>query len=102
MAKLMGIQMWEEATESLRLLFVDKYFGKDSEQYWISDDIGGVLFVNDYFFNLSDIVGFLKYNYSVKKMFEYYDYSLKCAEKEEAPINIKNYKKLKNGERKLP
>jgi hypothetical protein len=42
MVKLMGIQIWEEATESLRLLFVDKYFGKDPEHYWIADDIGGV------------------------------------------------------------
>jgi hypothetical protein len=101
MVKLMGIQIWEEATESLRLLFVDKYFGKDPEHYWIADDIGGVLFVNDYFFNLSDIVDFLKYNYSVKKMFEYYDYSLKCSQENKVPINIKNYIKLKNGKRKL-
>jgi hypothetical protein len=93
--KLMGIQMWEEATESLKLLFIDKYFGKDPEFYWIADDIGGVLFVNDFFFDLSDIVDFLKYRYSPNKMFEYYDYRLRLQTKNKLPINIKSYKKLK-------
>ena len=93
--KFMAIQMWEEATENLKLLFVDKYFGKDAEVYWIADQIGGVLFINDFFFDLSDIVDFLRYNYSLKKMFEYYDYRLRMQEKNQFVINIKNYKKIK-------
>ena len=84
--------MWEDATGSLKLLFVDKYFGRDAESWWVADGIGGVLFVNDYFFDLNDIVEFLKYGYPAKKMFEYYDYRLKLQEKNKYPVNIKNYR----------
>ena len=98
--KLMGLQMWEEATESLKNLFVDKYFGKDaSDVDWVAQDIGGVLYVNDYFFDLSDIVDFIKYNYSPKKMFEYYDqrlqHQMKNIDTGTPFINIKSWKKLK-------
>jgi len=82
--------------DNLSKLFVKKYFGKDAtEVYWVADMIGGVLLVNDYFFNFDNIKDFLIYGYSKKKMFEYYDYALKMSEKNESPINIKNYKKLK-------
>lgn len=101
MAKIMGLQMWEEATESLKDVFVDKYFGGDvSDVYWIADDIGGCLAVNDYFFNLSDIVDFIKYGYSKNKMFAYYDerlnHQMKNEDKDIPFINIKNYIRLKN------
>ena len=92
---------WEEKTAILGDYFVEKYFGEkgEVEYYWIADDIGGVLSVADYFFNLSDIVDFIKYHYTRKLMFEYYDYALeyytqKKHKKDDYLINIKNYKKL--------
>jgi hypothetical protein len=86
---------WERATENLKEYFVARYF-KEADYYWIADEIGGVLHVNDHFFNLKDIVDYIKYNYSQNKMFEHYEYVMKCAEEKEIPINIKSFYKLKN------
>jgi lipid-A-disaccharide synthase-like uncharacterized protein len=63
--------------------------------FWIGGVIGEVLAVNDYFFNLQDIVDFIKYNYTKKSMFEYYDYNLELRSEDKYPINIKNYRQLK-------
>jgi len=88
------LQRWINETKKLGDLFVVHYFGRDAESYWIADDIGGVLYVNDYFFNLSDIFAFLRYRYSKNKMFEYYEYQMKCIEDKKIPINIKSYRHL--------
>ena len=89
-----NLQRWTNETKELGDLFVLHYFGKDAENWWVADEIGGVLYVNDCFFNLSDIVDFIRYHYSKSKMFEYYDYRLKCTEKKKLPINIKTYRQL--------
>lgn len=86
---------WQQSTVDLSQYFVNHYFGRDTEAYWIADDIGGCLYVNDYFFNLGTMVDFIKYSYSKNKMFEYYQYTLDCNDKKKIPINIKNYRHLK-------
>lgn len=88
---------WNKITNELAEYFIIKYFGKleDCEYWWIADDIGDVIFINDYFFNLSDIVDFLKYKYSKKDMFTYYDYRLAMDTKDKNPICIRDWKKLK-------
>ena len=76
-------------------LFVEKYFGKDAEYYWIADEVGGCLYVNDRFFNINDIVNFIRYRYTPDQMFEYYDKELESKEKGQDYFpNIKNWKKL--------
>lgn len=88
---------WEEATQKLTDYFVSTHFGKkgDCDVYWIADDVGGCVHVNDYFFSLQDIVDFLKYGYSTDQVFEYYAYDLNCAQDgEENPICIRDWKKL--------
>lgn len=95
------LKEWEEKTSQLTDYFVERYFGKkeDVDYYWVADDIGGCLSVADYFFNIEDIVDFIKYHYSKDMMFKYYDYQLdyhsKKKTKNDYLINIKNYKKLK-------
>lgn len=76
--------------------FAKKYFGKDSDSWWIADDTTGVFCVNDYFFTVSDMYEFLSNKYSKKLMFEYYDYAVEAREKNKEKLSIKNYKKLKN------
>jgi hypothetical protein len=88
------LKEWERATENLKEYFISKYF-TETEAWWVSDEIGGVLYVNDHFFNLEDIVDYIRYNYSKDKMFENYEYKMKCIEEKVIPINIKNYKLLK-------
>lgn len=95
------LKEWENKTLQLGDYFVKRYFGKKEnvEYYWIADDVGGVLAVADYFFNLNDIVEFLRYHYSKDMMFKYYDYALEYHSRKHSKgdylINIKNYKKLK-------
>lgn len=94
------LEDWQKASDELCDWFAEKYFGQDNESWWIADEIGSVLFVNDYFFNLSDIVDFVRYEYSRKMMFAYYDYRLefqsdKKYKNDDYLINIKNYKYVK-------
>lgn len=91
------IKQWEEATQDIATHFAYKYFGKDvTDYYWISDTIGDVYAINDYFFSLDEIVDFLKYKYSSKDMFEYKDYKLNCYNNNiKSVLNIKNYRELK-------
>ena len=86
------LTLWQDATEQLKEAFIKKYFGKDAEYYWIADCIGEVLYVNDRFFGLTDIVDFIQYRYTADQMFSYIDYRLDLQEKGESPINIKNWK----------
>lgn len=86
------LKNWSESTEAIGDFFVLRYFGRDADSHWLADDIGGVLYVNDYFFDLQQVLDFLKYSYSKNKMFEYYDYQLQCNEDKKLPINIRTYR----------
>ena len=89
------IKQWEKASDDLAKYFVKKYFGKDaSETYWIANDIGGCMVVNDYFFAMENMVDYLRYKYSVEDMFAHYDYDLESVSAGLSPINIRNWKKL--------
>ena len=86
---------WERATINLTQHFVDRYFGRNTEACWVAEEVGVVANIGDYFFNVGDMVDFLRYNYTRKAMFEYYEYDLKCLENKESPINIKAWRHLK-------
>jgi hypothetical protein len=92
------LKQYEVAVQELAEYFAKRYFKKDYEMYWVADEIGGTLCVNDYFFDVYDIAYFVKYNYSAKDMFEYYDEKLKVKMIDINAFfpNIKNYRKLKN------
>lgn len=89
------LKNWEVVTDQLAEYFAYLYFGTDTETWWVAGNIGSVYYINDRFFSAQDMVDFIKYKYSAKKMFEYYDYALDLAMEEKIPINIRNYKKLK-------
>ena len=91
---------WENQTQLLADNFMSKYFCKgkkaDVDFFWVADEIGGVLSVSDYFFDLSDVIDALRYNIPINKLFSFYDYQLKCyEEKKEKEYNMKNWAKLK-------
>ena len=88
------ITEWEDFNNKLAEYFANKYFGKDTEVWWVAGESGGVLYINDYFFSPQDMIDYLRHSYSKCKMFERYDYALACHEKGESPINIKNYRHL--------
>jgi len=83
---------WEQYTQRLTQFFILFYFG-EADWYWIGDEIGGTIEVNDYFFDTNDMVNFIRYKYSKKKMFAYMD---ELAENNfERKSSIKNWIKLK-------
>lgn len=85
---------WEHAAHVLAHYFTARYFGNAATGlHWVADEIGGVWCVADYFFDLSDMVAFVRYSYSHKMMFEYYDYRLANYEADYI-ISIRDYKKL--------
>lgn len=86
--------VWEQATSELTGQFIDKFFGKNATWYWVADQIGGVLSVNDYFFNLWDLVEFERYKVTKKQMFDYCEHKEDCMLKAERPMNIHSYLKL--------
>lgn len=87
------IKDWEYATDSIAEEFARKYFGRDAELWWVADQVGGVLFINDYFFNIDRMVDSLKYKATRKQMFDYYDMELEhmSTRKNDHPVNP-NYK----------
>lgn len=95
------LKNFDKATDALAKVFVEKYFGKDYKEdddyYWIgiNDEDREVLSIGDYFFNLDDIVNFIRYKYTEKEMFKYYDYRLDNDTRNKYLTNIKNWKKLK-------
>ncbi len=92
---------WENATNDLAFEFKDKYFGKDcTDIWWIGNETGGVLTINDYYFNLDRIVEAMRYKATKKKLFGYYDLEIKAGYKksnksitEIIGINFRNYLK---------
>lgn len=92
-----AIANWEWTTQEIANLFVEKYYGKryEVEAWWVADEIGGVYFINDTFFNVDQMKDFLRFNYSKKKMFDYMDYQLDITSKGEIPWTIEVYKNVK-------
>ena len=87
------LKNWEKETNKLADVFVKKYFGKNaSDVFWVADDIGGVLCINDYFFNFNMIREAIKYSASIEKLFDYHDEEFKLAMKnKKMNISLKNY-----------
>ena len=73
-------------------IFVDKYFHGDAETQW-GDEVGGIIFIDDYHFSITDMLEYMKYKYSKKDVFKYHNYAMDCEIKNISPTNIKNYKK---------
>ena len=87
------LQLWEEATLELSLHFVERYFGDDiTDMFWISDIIGDILVVNDYFFSLDFITNAIRYNATSRQLFDFYDLKLEFDTKNKPmEINFRNF-----------
>lgn len=86
------------AVERIAMFFTKRYFGNSysySSRDWVALDIGGVLMVNDHFFNVDDMIQYMKNKYTRKEMFAYYEYALgiRSEGEDKLPVNIKHWKK---------
>lgn len=91
-----------KACTQITKLFKKTYFNNKTEDWWVGAEIGGALFINDYFFNMNDMVQYIKHKYPVNKMFEHYEYKLEIIEsnlrrdknKQLPVVNIQSYLQL--------
>lgn len=75
--------------------FANKYFGKDAECWWVADEIGGVYYINDYWFSVSEMADFVKYKYTRKEMFGYKNQQTECYESKKCTmLCIRDWKKI--------
>jgi len=90
------LKNWEEETNIVTREFVRKYFGKDADYYWIADDVGGVLNVGDYFFNLDRIIESIRYSATIHDLFTFYDMEMDsaCGLTDKLSINFRTFIKL--------
>ncbi len=92
MRKPKVLEAWEKATLELVDAFVKKYYGENaSDVYWIGDEIGGILVVNDQYWNINNVVDALRWNCSKERLFKWYELFI---ESRESPcVNLRNYAK---------
>lgn len=69
------IKNWNKATQALADKFVETYF-EESECWWISDEVGGVYFVNDMFFSVDRMKEALELKATQGQLFDYYHLEL--------------------------
>ena len=81
----------EKSIEEFTDYFAMRYFDV-AIYHWMGDEIGGCVEINDFFFNLTNMVDYVKYDYSFDEMYKYYYYAMECSQQNETPINIKNWK----------
>lgn len=92
---------WQKATNALAQEFCNKYFDKTVDWDWTADDIGSVLNVCDYSFNLSRIVESLEINCSYDLLIGFYDYEIECYYDASLPrYNFKTWVKYYSGIKK--
>ena len=94
------IDNWEEATQKLAIHFVHTYFEEPEylvDWWWVADNIGDVLFVNDYWFQLERIVEAIISDATFEQLTDYYEYEYEHSQSDNCgippPINFKNYLK---------
>lgn len=82
------LKQFENSIEAFKDYFLKRYFEEEpTDLWWVGDMIGGVLCSNDYFFDVDEMIDFVRYDYSIDDMFNYKDYALDIAMK--ADINEK-------------
>lgn len=87
---------WYEATQDLVEGFIATYFvdknipREELEVYWVADEIGGVLVIGDYFFDMYTITTAIRVNCPMGKLTEWYDYTIRS----EKNVNLDHYLRM--------
>ncbi|MGL5113600.1 MAG: hypothetical protein ACRC6O_13285 [Flavobacterium sp.] len=89
------LKAWEKATQELADAFVKKYYGDNaSDVYWTDydDKVGGILVVNDDFWDIGEIVDALRYKCKPKDLFKWKGLKLKVGlNGKKYPVSLRNY-----------
>lgn len=87
------IEQYHNICNSVASFFANKYFGPHTSYHWIADDIGGVCEINESFFNVIEMIEYMKYKYTPKQMFDYHERAQQAYEDKTFIVNIKHWKK---------
>jgi len=77
------IKNYEKSCEAIAAKFVKEYF-EEPDAWWICDDIGGVFYVNDYYFNMEIMILALKYKATFDQLIDHYNMRLEMTMNEKA------------------
>ena len=84
------IEAYEKAVLDITDEFLKKYYDEPST-YWIADQIGGVIFIDDEFWRFNDILTAIKLNADADVLQEWYCGSLDAHEQNKTFPNLGNY-----------
>jgi len=103
------IKEWEKATNALAEGFVKKYWGEECiiDMYWIGQEIGDILSIGDYYFDIDRMKKALELNATWEQLNDYY--WLEVEGEEKPNVSFKNYvkyglkdrKQIKNKKQKI-
>jgi len=89
------IAQYETACHHIASYFVKKYFETDYDTdknvWWIANEIGGCLCINDHFFSIEKMLDYMKNKATPEQMFEHYEYVIQEGNRN---LTYKAYKKL--------
>ena len=85
----------EKEINRFALYFEKRYFGTNLEDTtWVADLTGETISIADYYFTLTDMMNFIRYNYSEEDMFNYYDYAVDTYGEDKITVCIRDWRKL--------
>lgn len=87
-------EKYESSVEGYVVTFKNTYFKNiDCEDYWIGGEIGGVLFINDFFFGFDNIKYAIDNRITEKELFNWYDKVLEIGmnESENEPPTLQQW-----------
>jgi len=87
-----ALEKWKKATQELAEAFVDEYF-EEPEYWWVDDEIGGVFFVDDYFFCVDKMVEAFQLKATFEQIVEYHDLEMESVENGKVLANFRNFVK---------
>ena len=90
------VENWKRATKQLAEAFVTKYYGEKAVfcMFWIGDEIGDILCMNDDFYNVDRMVQALELNATYEQLAEFSEYECECREQgKDKKINFKKFVK---------
>ena len=90
------VENWKRATKQLAEAFVTKYYGEKAVlcMFWIGDEIGDILCINDDFYNVDRMVQALELNATYEQLAEFSEYECECREQgKDKKINFKKFVK---------
>ena len=91
------------ANEFIKHVFEDDTAMVDGDyNFWIADDIGGILAAGDLFFDLESMIDYLKYKYTPQEIMKHYDQLLEAGFDSKLSVDIKEALKYIRQNKPIP